>query len=283
MEISINTSYAAKTRDPADRRDDLTAAKNCKAAGYTVLDCTPIFATAEDYEAKAYDLANALTAEGLRVEQCHAPFNRYSKQPMEQFLERFRRSFYTAKILGARYMVVHADEYPLSLPYDSDVACAYAYEYLAPMAEYAEKNGFSLAVENLFDEPAFPNINGRNRFTAVVEEQIAIIDRLGGNVTACWDFGHANVSFGKDGPEKLKQLGSRLSCTHVHDNLGQDKHLPLYFGNIDWDAYAPYLVENYQGVFTYEFVYHTFPESLLPAYLHLAKQTAEELLGRYTK
>ncbi len=283
MEISINTAYAAKRTDPKNRRSDLEAARICKAAGYTVLDCTPAFATDDDYETKAYDLANALAAEGLRVEQAHAPFNRYAKQPFDQFQERLRRSFHTARILGVRYHVVHADEYPLSLPYDSAAACDYAYEYLAPLAEYAEKHGFSLAVENLFDEPCFPSVDGRNRFTATIEEQIAIIDRLGGNVTACWDFGHGNVSYGKDGLEKLGQLGSRLTCTHVHDNLGEDKHLPLYFGNMDWDAYAQYICQSYKGVFTYEFVYHTFPEALLPDYLRLAKRTAEELLGRYEK
>lgn len=279
MEISVNSSYFRKIRGTDKKRTDLEAALICKQAGITVLDCTPSFTNDEDWERQAHKLAEDFSREGIRIEQGHAPFNRYKKKPLDEFKEELWRSFKTAQILGSRYHVIHADEYPLSLTYDSKAACDYSYELFAPYIEFAEKNGFGVAIENLFDEPSAPNVNGRNRFTAVIEEQLEIIDRFNCKaVTACWDFGHANVSFGKDAVDKLKMLGSRLTCTHVHDNEGSDKHMPMYFGKINWEAYAEYLKSAYNGVFTYEFVYNEIPEEILADYLALAKKTAENLL-----
>ncbi len=272
MKFAINSAYVRKMLKGNGNLDDLQAALICKNAGFDIIDCTPAFNTDNDYESKAFELAQGLAENGIIVEQSHAPFNRYSELPREEFDIMLWNSFKTAKILGAKYMVIHADEFPRKYAFDSKKASDYAYEMFAPFVEYTAKHGFGVAVENLFDEGA------RNRFTADINEQIEIIDRFNDKcVTACWDFGHANVQHGENALDKLKLLGSRLSCTHVHDNLGLDSHMQIYDGNIDWASNAEYLKNNYSGIFTYEFVYGEKSDREMTEFLKNAHNTASQL------
>ena len=78
----------------------------------------------------------------------------------------------------------------------------------------------------------------RVRFSSFVEEQIAIIDKYNDPlVTACWDTGHGNASYGYDESiEAMKLLGSRLTSTHIHDNYYKiDLHCPVFLGNTKWE------------------------------------------------
>ena len=116
------------------------------------------------------------------------------------------------------------------------------------------------------------------RCCSTAEEVITIIDSFRDpNVTCCWDFGHAAVAFRENMLEELKKVGNRLSSTHVHDNnMRADLHQAVYMGKIDWESHISYLKEiGYKGAFTYEFVYGSIPEPLLPEYLKMSRCTAE--------
>lgn len=136
------------------------------------------------------------------MEQTHAPFNRYGFYSAEEFPERFRRLFVASRILGAKAVVVHADEYRPIGRYDVREALTFTYEFLAPYVEYAAKHDLIVAVENLCEDfyPAYPQIDGKSRFTSRLEELLGVIERFHSPaVGCCWDFGHANLAFGREG------------------------------------------------------------------------------------
>ena len=81
--------------------------------------------------------------------------------------------------------------------------------------------------------------------------------------------------------EAMKKLGSRLTCTHVHDNIGRmDLHQSVCFGECNWEKAVEYLKEmGYTGKFTYEWVYGTLPGALIVQYMKLFYDTADYLVN----
>ncbi len=284
MKISINSNYFRARRLGQPPRSYCEAALLCKNAGFDSIDfsCSSAFCAADDWETQAKQLAEDFSKNGIVVDQTHAPFNRYAREENAIFREKLRRAFETSAILGAKRIIVHADEYVApDGKYNSEDACKFAYDYFAPYVELAKKRQIGVAVENLFEDGRCGE-NRRSRCTSEVDELITIIDSFRDPaVTCCWDFGHAAVAFGDKMLEELKKIGTRLSSTHIHDNCyGNDAHLPLFFGKIDWESHIEYLRSiGYDGAFTYEFVYGCIPDALLPEYLKLAYQTANYIIN----
>ena len=285
MELSISLEYVMKGKAARSGRDIETSASLLSEAGIHYVDYTNDYNASDCLENAAHD-REILDRYGISVEQSHAPFNRYgSYATNEEFMSRFSASFECARILGAKYMVVHADElHPLGDIWDVDEHIRRNVEYLTPYAEYCRKNGMIMAIENLFEDKTWrvPQVEGKSRFTSRIEEQIGLIDAFhDSSVAACWDFGHACCSFGKDDmTSALRQLGNRLVCTHVHDNnYRQDMHLVPFFGEIDWKAQMRTLKEiSYNGKLSFELVYGHIPDSAVKTFLKYVTEVGRELL-----
>ena len=250
------------------------------------MDYSPI-CHGDAWEADVCREREILERAGLAVEQTHAPFNRYGFYSAEEFPERFRRLFVASRILGAKAVVVHADEYRPIGRYDVREALTFTYEFLAPYVEYAAKHDLIVAVENLCEDfyPAYPQIDGKSRFTSRLEELLGVIERFHSPaVGCCWDFGHANLAFGREGMgAALAQALPYVCCTHVHDNYqGRDLHLPPFFGEIDWARQMALLKQGgYAGKLSFEMVYGVFPETLLPMWLQNLCATGEALKAMF--
>lgn len=221
---------------------------------------------ADDWRERAKRLAENTASLGFGFCQSHAPYARFLYESLEYYREITRRSIETAAILGAPCIVIHPElRDNRSQEYDHDKAFARAKEFYLPFADLASRLGVKLAVENLFD------FKRRWNYGATIEEQTEFIDALGGGdaVGACWDFGHAHVMYGDRDSEKLRQLGSRVICTHVHDNIQtRDLHLPPYLGEIDWDTQMKALSETgYSGVLDLEIKIAKLPPELKEDYL----------------
>ncbi len=280
MEISTNISYLKKRRGSTERRDILESAKILKDAGFKYIDffVEDWYIDGDDYAEQLENLRNEFEKLGIIVDQTHAPFV-FDRIDLEAYKEKMRRAFEVSKLLGAENIVIHADKYvPDEKGYDFDKALTTVYDFYAPYVDYAKSVGLGVAIENLFDNKHGP----RTRFTSYVEEQIAIIDKYNDPiVTACWDFGHGKVSYGEKHIEAMKQVGSRITCTHVHDNIcGLDLHENIYFGDCDWESAVDILKElGYKGKFTFEMVYGTLPDALLTRYMKLFYDTGDFLVN----
>jgi L-ribulose-5-phosphate 3-epimerase len=272
MELSINLEYVRKRRNSNELRDFAQAVELCKDAGFRYVDFSSDYKS-KHWEYTAHQHREILDAAGLSVVQTHAPFNRYKTYHAEDFKVYSDRLFAISKILGAEFIVMHADEYQTVDHYDEKEILAITYNYMAPYVEYAIKNNLSIAIENVFEDNVAhcPQFDGKSRFTARINELLAIIERFNTPyVSCCWDFGHAMCAYGIDGMlDALKQVGSYVSCTHVHDNYyGKDLHLAPFLGDVNWEENMQCLFDiNYKGKFTFEFVYGSIPDALLPMWL----------------
>jgi len=280
MELGINLGYVRRQRGNPQGRTFLAALQLCRDAGFAHLDY--LSELSDDWERIAHQRRQELDSLGLVVHQAHCPFFRYQEDGTARFAQLAPRAVRAAAILGAQYLVVHADEYRVTDRFDAGEILTATYGYLAPVVDLAKQHHVRVAVENLFEDGHGPQVNGRSRYTATVEEVLAVIDRFNDpDVGCCWDFGHARCSYGDRQLDALRQIGPHLFCTHLHDNYyNKDLHLPPFFGSTDWEAHMRYLRDSaYCGNLTYEFVYGAIPDALLPAYLRIAYQTGQHLLS----
>ena len=257
MEYSINIDYIAKTMSMEK------AARLVSQTGFTALDYTPPV-TKDNWEQLMYEHLDIFTRNNLHVHQTHAPFNRYNHHKDKHLLF-CERALTATKELNATYMAVHGDEFPFAqLEYTPERALTYNYDLFAPFVEKATAWNFGIAFENVFVDMTKP------RFCSDVLELKTLIERYNTpTVSCCWDFGHANVAFGKEQPQKMAQIAEYISCTHIHDNYyGKDLHLPPFFGEINWEKCMEVLKHShYQGNLNFEFGYAAIPEILAKDYL----------------
>jgi len=283
MELSISLEYLRRQRGTKALRDFGQTVKLCREAGFRFVDYSGPYRT-EDWKAQAYVQREILDKAGIAVEQTHAHFNRYGTYDGDIFWEYYRRLFETSAILGAKYVVVHGDEYATAEHYDEKEIVEYTYGYLAPFADFAAAHGMTVAIENLFEDvvPGRPQIDGKSRFTARLSELQSIIDRFhASHVACCWDFGHARCAFGDEGMlDAMKTMGSKIVCTHVHDNYyGKDLHLMPFLGDTAWEPHMKHLGEiGYAGKLSFEFVYGHIPDSLLPMWLEETQRVGQTLI-----
>ena len=281
MKLSINANYLRKALGGVKRTPE-ECVKLAYEAGFRVIDYSPEY-LADSWEREAHAVRAAADKYGVKIEQTHAPMNRYSRVPHDEFLPFHDRCVEAAKIMGCDHIVFHADEYfmPECGPYDPVLALKESCEVIAPHVEKSIKYGINIGIENVFEDGYRCPANCRSRCCSTVEELIAAIDYFADpHVGCCWDFGHARVAFGQVGmTEALKTLGSRVICTHTHDNHGADAHQPPYHGDVDWTAQMKTMRDfGYKGNLTFEMVYGTMPDELLPEFLMGLIHTGEHML-----
>lgn len=151
-------------------------------------------------------------------------------------------------------------------------------ERLKRIGEYAEKQGITVAVENIFRQ-------GTERTYRIDPCLLAeVIQAVGSSaVGICFDFGHAFLSAKEEEfsyQEAVRAVLPHLVHVHVHDNLGipvssgsngndrsggngrkpldafvlgeGDLHLPPGWGRIPYDEVLPDVIPSYRGVWMME-------------------------------
>lgn len=273
MEIAMNLGYYKKT---ATIKDAASALSN---AGIKLLDYTP----EPNATQEAVDEALRVFDEtGLRVYQCHAPFNRYGGYGnAENHKHLLAESLDFAEIFGAKYLVVHGDEFDFdTLQYSSGAALEYNYEYFAPLIDAAAKKGIYIAFENVFED-SYDEDKGKvkPRFCSNPEDLITLIEKFDNEyVCCCWDFGHGAVQLGEKFTDSIRMLGKKIQCTHVHDNyFDTDAHLVPFMGEIDWKKSMNALKQTSCEVLSLELVYGYIPPIILPTHAKMLAQVGDEL------
>ena len=278
MELSINLDFVQLRHGTDAKRSVEEALDLCREAGFMRLDYL-VNVLNPDYLEQAKLAREALDARGMRVIQSHCPFFRYGENGLAKFKEFAPRAVEAAAVLGADYLVIHADEYRSGGEFDAAESLRQTREYLAPVVDLCVQKGVRPAIENLFEDKfGGPD---RSRYTSEAEEVLAVLESFpGSGIGCCWDSGHHNVSFGEERFfEKLEMLAPHIVCTHMHDNrYGIDMHKPAFFGGIDWKKVMEILKKaGYQGDFTWEFVYERIPDGLYKEYLHFMHSIGDYL------
>lgn len=222
-----------------------------KNIGFDSIDYTSSDLKRQDCVERAYLENELIRSRGLCVCQTHAPYNRYD-QYGDVFTSALERAYEITKIFGAKYLVVHGDEFDFENDtYSPEKALAYNYEIYVPYVERAERDGIAIAFETVFQDIS----KEMGRFTSKAEELLALIEKFNSSsAVCCFDTGHAHISFGDEQADKIRLLGKHIKCTHIHDNrLGQDLHLPLFTGDSDLLAIRRAFADiEYDGIFSLE-------------------------------
>ena len=272
MNVSINANYFTRTRKKGLIHTHDECIKLCVDAGFRFLDYS-FDVWCDGWESEADEIMNAAAKYGAVIEQSHAPYNFYSRCPMEVFLKALDRSADAAIRMGIRNLVFHADEYHPTpdTPYDANIALQQIYEILAPCIEKTVSGGVRAALETVFEDHYGVPKDKRSHFCGDIQELIDIIDKFNDPmVGCCWDFGHAKLAVGNDKhTDAIRQMGNRIICTHVHDNYyGKDLHLPPFMGDANWEELMPALKQaGYDDSLTFELVYGNLPDEQVPAFL----------------
>lgn len=209
-----------------------------------------------DWEKEIIRVDKLLKENSLECIQTHLPYYdlRISAEILDEDMDTaMLRCIEAGRMLGADWNVYHART-AVNDNYSPRKSMEYAKIAVSPLAEMANKCKSGLAIENL---PIWPTWAQGRFFTADYEDLCELHDYFKSEfVSVCWDFGHANL-LGNDQEKALSCVGSRIKCTHVHNNYGNDDHhaLPSQ-GKINWEEVIKALKNTgYDGALTLEINY----------------------------
>ncbi len=268
MEYGINIGFFTKQTELEN------VARLVSKAGFKMLDYTPPVLR-DNWDILMKEHLKIFGEYGLLVHQTHAPFDRYGGYGDKYKLCLDRCAEATA-FMGADFMVVHGDEFDFdNMSFSPEAALEYNHKLFSPYVDSAGKSGYKVAFETVFED----RFKDRRRYTSEADELMKLITSFeSADAVCCWDFGHANVSFGKSMPEVIEGFGSLIKCTHLHDNAGNDSHQTPMTGDIDWRAVMSALRGiGYDGILSVEYAHGTIPEELLERFIGYTFDSARYL------
>lgn len=276
--------------------DYTSMAHIAKEAGFDMGDVNICAMVKDEYEFNqsnyreiAENYRKCIEAEGITVNQTHAPF-RFTEWNEESFenvvFPRTVRSIEISALLGAKVVVVHPLHHFIYRGHEEEIfeTNMKFYRRLIP---YCKEYNVMCGVENMWQDD-------RQRKYIVhdtcshKEEFVRYIDTLDSEyMVACLDIGHVCLPSQADEPHDfIRALGhDRLKALHVHDNdYRADRHDFPYFGKINWDEITKALAEiDYTGEFTYELQDRYFDNmdiELLPSAAKFAVDIGRHLIKK---
>lgn len=141
-------------------------------------------------------------------------------------LESYEASIVFASMIGARYVVIHPG-YRSDGRFSAALARERAADAMRELIAFNGAYGRLLLVEN---------IGGPSASIFSQDEYAHFLDGVSGTVGYIVDVGHAFLNGWSIVP-LLGSIRERLFALHLHDNDGgNDSHLPLGQGSIDWEG-----------------------------------------------
>ena len=245
---------ATSTSDFFDyTNNQLDACLYLKESGFRYLDYSFI----QDYQLRngiyqenwrdyCNDLANVVSAMGIKFVQGHAPMGGPIAPGNDAFVEDTIRCIEACDLLGIPNLVVHSG-------YSKGLSKAETFaqnrDFFLKLLQVAGQYNINILVEN-FNKMCVEGIYWMDNAT----DLLAFIEYVDHPLLhALWDAGHGNL---QDMPqhEELMILGRHVYGLHIHDNEGwEDKHQMPYTGNLNFDSLLYGLQKiGYQGYYTFE-------------------------------
>ena len=208
----------------------------------------------DEWKYATEDIQKILSNNGLECIQTHLRYHNMleSSEIVDEKTDfHIRQAIIAGGALGAKYNVFHprssiSTGYRVSKSFEDNRAL------LTDFIEYAIKSNTAIAVENL---PIFrTNFRSMPFYSSAFEDLATLVDYFNDeHIVICWDFGHANMLKWEQS-EAINFLGSRIKCTHIHNNYGfYDDHSTPDMGNINWqDAMSALAATEFDGPLTLE-------------------------------
>jgi sugar phosphate isomerase/epimerase len=240
---------------------------------FNAIEITPIPPCAADYDPAPYYGAIGEIVEKYRPRvMLHAPGHDIAakiKPLRDIYLEEIERSVLELRALGGKDIVVHSgyvvgdgkyfalNPADLTLRTREDflkISWELSVNAMKRICAFAARWGLAVYAENLAADPLTPDAASLIRYVRDIGCE---------NLKIVFDVGHAK-QLDCSIPEEIKSLGGNLlRHLHIHDtHTGQDEHLPLGGGTIDFREFASALAEiDYRGVYLFE-IRHCHREEL---------------------
>lgn len=151
---------------------------------------------------------------GLKISQLHLDYknsNMLSLNEDNEYLRYIEIKVDEAIAYGVKELVLHA-----SKGNNPSLISAYSFSRLKKLSKKLSKYDVKLCFENVRDNKNLEKIMSKNY----------------PNIFICYDSGHAHCYDNEF--ELLGRYKEKILTTHIHDNFGEDDHLMISRGNIDW-------------------------------------------------
>jgi sugar phosphate isomerase/epimerase len=209
-----------------------------------------------DDEAFAQRLASERAAAqkaGITIHQMHGPWRSPPRdatpEDRRERMEKMKRSIQAARLLGAKYWVIHPIMPCGALDLDTEnppKTWALNKEFFTELLQYAKEQDVTICLENL------PMV----KFSMANPQQILkfVKEMNDDHFKICLDTGHSTFFPTVCLSDMVRQMGPELKALHIHDNMGdRDFHLWPTKGIIDWPGFIQALKDiDFQGVFSLE-------------------------------
>ena len=239
-----------------------------KGYGFDCLDYNLANTKKEPYTLSNEDFVAFLTKEkvladaaGITIWQVHGPWEGAhtdaTPDGLEERMEKMTRSIHGAKILGAKYWVIH----PI-MPhgvYDLDSGLAAAtrkanVDFFTKLTEVARAEGITICLENM----PFPRFS-----ISTPDDVMDIVKGINDDhFKMCLDTGHVNIFPELSVAEEVRKMKDVIRAFHIHDNNGKaDLHTIPTLGTIKWEDFGQALRDiDFKGAFSLELL----PPASLP-------------------
>ncbi len=212
---------------------------------------------------RQYKIADLCAKYGITQETIHAPFSGINDMWLDDdrgMFERLKNAVDACVTAGVGITVVH-----LSSKEEAPEITDLGRERFKRLAEYAKNHGVLLAFENQ-----------RKIANLAWAMEVFPPDVAG----FCWDCGHESCF--TPGKHFMPMFGSRIACTHIHDNPGiynNDAHMIPFDGNIDYSSVTKaYRDAGYKGSLMLEIGHGVSYDGMQPcAFLEKAFSAAVQL------
>lgn len=251
--------YASTTHDVTDIFGLDRGLSYLLDAGYPALDFSFFsskcdFVYQDDWQETADRARSLVEGRGSSFFQAHAPFGGLKDYYLEKCVSTFPRVFEFASRLGVKVIVVHPLMLPRTYGHQQEILDINIkfYRELAPLAQ---KNGLTIAIENIWEWHPFKETIVDSSF-GKAEELCSIYDALNdpSTFTICLDVGHVALC-GREPQDAIRTIGhDRLGALHVHDvDYRHDLHTLPGVSRLPWNDICQALADiRYKGCFTLE-------------------------------
>lgn len=177
----------------------------------------------------------------------HAPYHdvniaTFNRGVAEEILRQYKECIETARYLDSEVVVIHPG-FVSSRKYRRDRPLQNMIHHLKEITEFAQDSGVKICLENLSSKKKAMCVS-----ISEIRKVLSGVNKE--NLKITLDIAHANTT--SDGPiVYARELKDDIAHIHVSDNTGEDNHLPIGLGNIDFESVLEEL-EPYEGLLMVE-------------------------------
>lgn len=236
-------------------------------------------------------IKKAAEKNGVKIEQCHAPFPSYcfnvDNGVNEYIISVIKKTIAAAGYLGCPYIVIHPINFPYGDTAEKDEVFNTNVKFYAQFIDELKKYNVVACLENMWVSYNKKIFESTCNDYKEVNRYIEVLNEMAGAecFAFCLDTGHCvltstNIRFA------IKTLGKNLKILHLHevDGVSDNHTMPYTLGAVDWDYIMSGLRDyGYDGTLNFEAAnsWLKFPQELWPHAIKMLGSIGQYFSDKY--